>query len=122
MAVDRSSPFSASATKVNLQGETIARVSKSLELLETDGEITGMQAFYGEAVELYKKSVFHHVSVGNTHWLNSDVIHDMITNSVCQVTMADITSYTWCEVDSEDDLHRARRIFGKQEYLQNRCN
>ena len=118
MAVDRSSPFSASATKVNLQGETIARVSKRLEPFETDGEITGMQAFYGEAVEHYKKNVCHHVTVGNTHWLNSDVIHDMITNSASQVTMADITGYTWCEVDNEDDLHRAIRIFGKHEYLQ----
>jgi choline kinase len=118
MAVDQDSPFSASATKVSLMGETIVKVSKRLEQFETDGEITGMQAFYGEAVDIYKKSVFRHVSQGNTHWLNSDVINDMIINSAHQVTMADITGYSWCEVDNEEDLYRARRIFGKENLIQ----
>ena len=118
MAVDRSSPFNASATKVSLRGETILKVSKHLGQLETDGEITGMQAFYGEAVELYKQKVLHHVTQGNTQWLNSDVINDMIISSACTVAMADITGYTWCEVDNEDDLHRARRMFGTQGYSQ----
>lgn len=111
MAVDRSTPYSISATKVSLKGETIVRVSKNLQPGENDGEITGMQALYGEAAKKYKEQVLKHISLGHTQWLNSDVVNDMIETNFTRVIMADITGYTWCEVDTEQDLLRARLIF-----------
>ncbi len=111
MAVDRSTPFSLSATKVSIKGDTIMRVSKTIQPYDNNGEITGMQALYGESVKLYKEHVFNHVALGHTQWLNSDVVNDLIVKNYSKVIMADITGFKWCEVDTEQDLINARSIF-----------
>lgn len=112
MAVDRSMPYSEAASKVTLRGEQIVRVGKQIPAAETDGEICGMQAYYGKAGAKFCAFVMANVRAGRRQLYNSDVVDGMIGEGAAPVFAADITGLKWCEVDDECDLLRARGVFG----------
>lgn len=115
MAVDRSMPYSEAATKVTLRGDRVIRTGKDIPVAETDGETSGMYAYYGGAAAKFREAVFSHVKAGRQQLFNCDVIDSMIRAKDAPVFMADITGLKWCEVDDEHDLLRARRMFAEPE-------
>jgi len=112
LAVDRSMPYSKAASKVTLRGGRIARVGKYIPPAETDGEITGMQAHYGAAGDIFRAIVMDYVRAGRRQLNNTDVGDAISRETAAPVFAADITGQKWCKVDDEHDLLRARGLFG----------
>jgi choline kinase len=112
MAVDRSRPYDAAASKVQLCGERIVWAGKQILAAATVAEATGMYAYYGEAAARLQSSVLANVRAGRRQMFICEVIGDMIRDNVAPVFAADITGLRWCEVDDECDLLRARGMFG----------
>jgi len=109
LAVDCKSAYDADDMKVSLDGSRLRRVGKQLPLEDIDGESIGMMVFRGDGPALFRSALERALRRPEAlkRWYLS-VIDELAQEG--HVSVASIQGMQWAEIDSAEDLERARAL------------
>ncbi len=109
VTVDRKAVYDADDMKVQLAGERVLRIGKTLPPDSTNAESIGMLAFKGLGGSLFASAVEAVVAQpsGVSRWYLS-AVDDLAAKGV--VGAVSIAGQGWCEVDYPGDLGRAEQL------------
>src|SRR5262249_15730028 len=109
VAVDTRPGLGAEEMKVLVEGDRITAFGKELDPALAAGESVGIERVDAAvAVELFQ-ALGQAVSASETHLYYEEVYSRLIRSGV-GVARVDVTDLAWIEVDTPDDLARAREL------------
>ena len=107
--VDSARKVDAEAMKVVVDGTTIRRFGKAVPLAESHGESIGIERISGQASQKLFDALDERIAAGVTDLYYEDVYSEMIARGELTAEAADVSGLRWTEVDTFEDLERARR-------------
>jgi len=109
ITIDRKHAYDADDMKVQLDGDRLVAVGKTLSAEETNGESIGMLLFRGKGPKLFTDTLdqFMHTPEGLKTWYLRGIDRLAKTGAVAA---ASIEGMSWGEVDFLEDLERARQM------------
>jgi choline kinase len=111
VAVDRGAALDAEAMKVQIAtGERIIAFGKGIPVECAAGESVGIERISAAASASIFDALDEAVKRGETGLYYEDVYSRLIPGGLV-ASLVDISDQRWCEVDSSEDLERARRLF-----------
>jgi choline kinase len=109
-AVDPSRTLDAEAMKVRIEQGRIVEFGKGIPLAGSAGESIGIERISAEASPLLFAGLNAAIRRGETSLYYEDVYSRLIADGLV-VKAADVTGLPWCEIDCEEDLTNAARLF-----------
>lgn len=109
ITIDRKRIYDADDMKVNVDGDRLVSVGKTLPAAETNGESIGMLLFRGTGPKLFADTLdqFMHTPEGLKIWYLRVIDRLAKTGAVAATS---IEGKSWGEVDFLEDLERARQM------------
>ncbi len=107
VAVERSGELGAEEMKVITEGAWIRSFGKRLTPERCSGESIGIERISGEAGTKLFRALARTLEAGHTDLYYEDVYNDLIADGV-STQAVDVTDLAWIEVDTPEDLARAR--------------
>jgi choline kinase len=106
VAIDRKDEYDSDDMKVELDGERLVRIGKTLDPGQSHAESIGCLAFRGEGVELFREAVRQEMRTpeGVNHWFLKVIDTLAATGKVGTVS---IDGEDWAEVDFLTDIEEA---------------
>jgi choline kinase len=114
LAIDRKREYDEDDMKVTLSGgRQLRAVGKSLDPASVHGESIGLMAFRGAGITIFRTMLAEaiHNPASLTQWYLT-VIDAMARSSLVEVVS--IEGLWWTEIDTPDDLARARAYFDRE--------
>jgi len=108
-AVERNGDLGAEQMKVRVQGSRILAFGKGLDPGLCYGESIGIELVRQSAVAPLFRALSGAVDRGRTDLYYEDVYAELVDDGI-DVAMADVTDLPWIEVDTPEDLARARQL------------
>jgi choline kinase len=112
VAVNRKSRYDADDMKVMLDGTRLTEIGKTLPAEAVDAEAIGIYAFRGDGVRCYRKALETVMGEANglKQWFPTAV--GRVAKEI-DVTIWDVGSHEWCEIDFPIDLQSARQMVAR---------
>ena len=108
--IDRSVELADEEMKVTLEGTKITAFGKWLDPAKSAGESIGIEAVSATVAQALFDAIAAAEKAGRTKLYYEDVYHEMLADGL-DARGADITGLAWTEIDTPDDLQRARALF-----------
>ena len=114
LAIDRKAEYDDDDMKVSLNGgRQLSAIGKTLAAHTISGESIGLMAFRGEGISAFRTTLDAAIRApAALHLWYLSVINSM--SSMVQVNTACIEGLWWTEIDTPEDLARARRHFAHE--------
>jgi len=107
VAVERRSDLGAEEMKVVVDGDRIVQFGKELPAARCLGESIGIELVGASAVTPLARGLERAFREGRTGLYYEDVYGELIREEL-EARMADVTDLPWIEIDTPEDLQRAR--------------
>jgi choline kinase len=111
VGVDSRRKLDAEAMKVVVEGNSIRRFGKAVELADSHGESIGIERIAASASTKLFDALDARIAAGVTNLYYEDVYSEMIARGELEAEVADVSGLRWTEVDTFEDLEAARRLF-----------
>ena len=109
-AVDRGATLGDEEMKVHVEGDRVVAFGKGLDPLTAAGESIGIERVDASIAGRLFDALGRAERDGRTGLYYEDVYHELIGGGAV-VRLADVTGLRWIEIDTPDDLARARAAF-----------
>jgi len=110
LPLDRTS-MDEESMKIKLRGRLVMDIGKAIPLAEADGESIPLIRFSRQALPALREAVQRMVAAGHLMSHLEDVLLELYSHRTLRISALDVTGIRWAEIDTPDDLERARRIF-----------
>lgn len=97
--------------KMKIIDENLVNLSKSISREETTGESIPMMKFSKPAVSELKRITETVLEKGQFGHFIDDAVFQLIQQRRFSTSFIDVTGLRWLEIDTQEDLMRARKIF-----------
>ena len=87
----------------------VNRISKEIDPTKAEGESIGIEKIRASASESFFLALEQMISDGETHDFYENAYQRMLDDGAT-FQIADITDYSWCEIDTSEDLHYAMQL------------
>ncbi|HEX7344896.1 MAG TPA: phosphocholine cytidylyltransferase family protein [bacterium] len=110
LPLDRSS-MDEESMKIRLRGRLVTEISKALPLAEAHGESIPLLKFSRQALPALREAVQRMVATGRLASHLEDVLLELYSHRHLRMSALDVTGIRWAEIDTPEDLERARKLF-----------